>query len=151
MPDQLESFPGELKMLDTMPEDICWPRTVPALFKLIIKYMGVALKSKLGYRFVIESSQTPGPDDIGNTWFKTDTSGNYVGHYEYIQGDWRPVYDLPPFHVVWVIGNPDEPPTGFRTLNGTVSGYPNLTTQFRDVGGGKTLFAVAFVGYTSSS
>lgn len=151
MPSENESIPGELVILDLNQQNLCWPKTVLDLLKLIVKYVAVALKGKPGFQFVVVAKTNPAAEDVFNPWFKVDASGNFISLNLFQQNDWKPVYPLPPYHVMWLVGDPNNPPAGFRPIDGTVSGYPNLSTQFRDVGDGRKLYCAAFVGYTSTT
>jgi len=154
MPDQLELYPGEIVQKGDPPvESFCYPPTVAGLLKMICDYLAVRLTGKKNYRFIIISSQTPDQEGIGHAWLQTDPTENVQSMQAFIQGDWRPLYFFPPFHAEQIIGDPDNPPPGWRAIDGTLSQYPNLSGMFRDIpnSGGKKLYFAAFVGYTAGS
>lgn len=152
MPDQLELYPGEIVEKGDPPvESLCYPPTIAGLFKLIRDYLAVRLTGKKNFRFIIISSQTPDNEGIGHAWLQTDPTENVQSLQAFVQGDWRPVYLFPPFHAVGIVGNPNDPPPGWRAIDGTLSQYPNMTTLFKTLPEGKTFYYAAFVGYSASS
>lgn len=152
MPDNLEHIPAELVFRNNPPPDTyCYPSTIIGLMRLIKDFFVIRLVAKQQFRFVIVSSQTPDQEGIGYPWLEVDSSGNVNGFKYFVKGDWRQIYVLPPYHVCYLYGDPANPPDGWRYLDGTVSGYENLSSLVKTLASGKKVYPAAFVGYTSGS
>jgi len=72
-----------------VPEGTEFPGTVQDLLYLIAQYEQIAgLEDFNGINF---GSTTPGPEDRGLPWFKTDGSGNPVGWFSWNGSTWAPI------------------------------------------------------------
>lgn len=95
---------------------------------------------------MIVGHQTPGPGDTDKIWFRFDLSGHWIGDFAFIKGGWRRIVPREVGEVVDLIGDAAHPPEGYKTMDGSFNGYPNLSEFFR--GSAPTQYYKAmFVGY----
>lgn len=113
---------GSLMKREDMTDD-CW--STPNQFAdLLIQKMGINFPVRLGEDFIVYGFQTPGEDEKGKLWVKTDRAEHFSGFFIFIEGKWQRIYNHSVFDVVWKHGDSREIEPGFQLIDGTVQSIP---------------------------
>ena len=101
--------------------------TVKKLLQDLEKYLLVELPvSSITNVFV--SFEEPNVTDKDIVWFRLDASGNYVGQFIYVSGQWVQMHP-PPNEVIKMYGRSDSVPVGYALITNDT---PNFTAAMVD-------------------
>jgi hypothetical protein len=95
--------------------------TVKKLLQDLEKYLLVEMPvSAITNVFV--SFEEPNVTSRDIVWFRLDASGNYVGQFIYVSGQWVQMHP-PPNEVIKMYGRSDQVPVGYALINNDTPGF----------------------------
>lgn len=116
---------GRLIKREDMTDD-CW--TTPNQFAdLLVQKIGINFPVTGGEDFVVYGIATPGEDQKGKLWIRTDRGGHFAGYFLFIEGQWQRIYNHSVQDIVWKHGDSREIEPGFQLIDGTVQSIPTDT------------------------
>lgn len=147
-----DTIRGAIK-LNSLPERATF-KTWEEFIKALPGFLSVEVPSS-AISGVVVSSSAPTEDERDKLWFRRSVAGSFVGIYAFQGGAWERFYMYAPGEVVWLTGNSNNPPKGFRVIE---SGEPTLpaavvnaiTAQYVPIstpGAGFAYYAALFIGY----
>jgi len=113
---------GQLVQKEDATDD-CW--STPAQFiDLLIKKVGIEFPVMGGEDFVVYGLATPGEDEKGKLWVRTDRGGHFAGFFLFVGGKWQRIYNYSNQDIIWKQGDSREIEPGFQLIDGTVQSIP---------------------------
>ena len=148
-----DSLVGELELV-TRPQNLCWGKPLDFV-KTLIDIVKVKFPISRGNKFVVVGHETPGTDDVDKQWARFDQNRNPLGWHAFVKGQWRKYYTVVPGEIRWIIGDSDNPPSGWQLVDENISGLNinivnKLKAQYVAFEGDPTrfmYFAVRYFGY----
>lgn len=113
---------GGIKVID-VPDDACIT-TVRDLVLQLEKYLAVEFEDEK-ITNVIVSTNEPDTTSRDVLWFRLDNSGNFIGLYVFVQGQWLQMFP-PPQAIIRMYGRSDDIPPGYQLIS---EDTPGLTAE----------------------
>jgi hypothetical protein len=110
---------GAIKAVD-LPEDFCIT-TTRELVKALERYLAVEFGVEQITNVVVSSAE-PDAADRDIIWFRLDTSGNFLGIYVFVQGQWDQMFPAPS-SVVKMYGDSRDVPRGYALVTEDLAGF----------------------------
>lgn len=108
--------------------DECWT-TPKAFIKMLREKVGIEFPVKPGEDFIVYGFQTPGEDQKGKIWAKSDRQGHFAGYFWFVDGKWQRIYNHSNFDVVWKYGDSRVIEDGFALIDGSLPMIDVATQQ----------------------
>lgn len=112
------SITGVIKVLD-VPDDACLT-TVRELVLSLEKYLVVEFDEER-ITNVLVSANEPDTTNREIIWFRTDNSGNFLGIFVFVQGQWVQMFP-PPQAITLMYGRSDDLPLGYVLADELIPG-----------------------------
>lgn len=116
---------GTVKLID-FPDDACLT-TVKDLLMDLERYLAIELPVESITNVVVSSSE-PDLTDRDIIWYRVDNSGNFIGQFVYVQGEWLQMFP-PPQAIFKMYGSSLEIPPGYALIT---AGTPGMTDAMVD-------------------
>lgn len=126
---KIERAVGKLIIFDGYDVDECYPDTYAALKRDFVATVGVSLPSAEDLGFVVYGHQTPAEENKGLLWVNFGRNNEFATMYYFAAGKWIDWLQWAN-RVHRLIGDAENPPTGYRTLNGG-NNLPDLSAEFK--------------------
>lgn len=112
------SITGVVKVLD-VPDDACLT-TVRDLVLQLEKYLAVEFDTEKITNVVVGTAE-PDTTDRDVIWFRIDNSGNFLGVFVFVQGQWLQMFP-PPFTLFRMYGASNDLPEGYVLASADIAG-----------------------------
>lgn len=140
---------GAIKVLD-IPDDVCIS-TARNLVLSLERLLGIEFDASMVTNVYVSTTE---PEETDRTiWYKLDNSGNFVGVYVFVQGQWLVMFPVPG-QLFRIVGSSDSIPPGYALADENIDYITDLmaafikTTWYEDPGdpGTYLVFDIVYVG-----
>lgn len=109
-----------------IPQDVCF-ESFAELLKSLEKYVTVEVPRSITN--VTVGDTPPGEDRRDNLWVRFDKSGNYLGNWVFVKGNWQLAYTFAPNQIIWMTGDSRVIPQGFKLVDENNGSVPSDVAQ----------------------
>jgi len=144
----MSSITGRVKVID-VPDDACLT-TVRDLMMQMEKFLAVEFDAS-EITNVVVSTEEPDATDGTVVWFRINNSGNFIGIYVFVQGQWLQMFP-PPQGIFRMYGSSNEIPEGYDLITEDTPGFTSAMVSKLQEGwylgdeGWWLIFDVVYVG-----